>query len=216
MGGLSDGEIASNTVLRAFLDWFSETLPAILEEGQLTNERISRDWSQIAQAQNQQIGRYAAKRGIHMGTTATALLLAFGQYYVMNVGDTRLYLLRDGVEQLTEDQTFVARELAQGRMTKEQAAADPRRNVLLQCIGASNEVTPDFFFGDYREGDAFLLCTDGFRHLLRKEELQQAFMGEDSSSEQSLKQQCVRLTELNKQRGETDNITAAIIKAVRG
>lgn len=87
MGGLSDGEIASNTVLRAFLDWFSETLPAILEEGQLTNERISRDWSQIAQAQNQQIGRYAAKRGIHMGTTATALLLAFGHYYVMNVGD---------------------------------------------------------------------------------------------------------------------------------
>ena len=71
------------------------------------------------------------------------MLLTQTRYYIMNVGDSRAYELTDGLKQLTNDQTFVAREVALGNMTPEQALVDERRNVLLQCVGASDEVYPD-------------------------------------------------------------------------
>ncbi len=213
MGGLADGEIASNTVLHAFADWFTNDLPTLLETG-LTESAVQMQWSVIARAQNLKIGRHAQERGIHMGTTAAVLLLAFGRYYALNIGDSRIYRLRDGIEQITIDQTFVSREVALGRMTIEQAKVDARRNVLLQCIGASASIEPDLFFGAYQENDVFLLCSDGFRHVVSAQELQMAFADAQWTSEAQMQARCIEMVELNKRRMENDNITVAVIKAV--
>lgn len=91
------------------------------------------------------IKQYGAGQGVNLGTTVVALLVTDRRYYLMNVGDSRAYLVNDKLIQLTKDQTFVGREIELGHMTIEQAKTDPRRNVLLQCVGASEIVNPDMF-----------------------------------------------------------------------
>lgn len=82
-----------------------------------------------------------------LGTTVTAILLTENRYYIINVGDTRAYEISDNVTVMTRDHSVVAREIEQGIITPEQAKNDVRRSVLLQCIGASEEVYPDMFWG---------------------------------------------------------------------
>lgn len=93
------------------------------------------------------------------------------QYYIIHVGDSRVYLINDKVNLLTHDQTFVAREIAAGRMTKEQAKTDSRRSVLLQCVGASPVVEPEFLSGTIQKNAVYMLCSDGFRHQITEEEM---------------------------------------------
>ena len=99
-----------------------------------------------------------------MGTTVTAMILTGGYYYIVNVGDSRAYEICSNLQVLTRDQTVVAREVEQGLLTLEQAETDPRRSVLLQCIGASDVVYPDFFLGEVKKDAVYMLCSDGFRH----------------------------------------------------
>lgn len=97
-------------------------------------------------------------------------------------------------------------------MTPEQAAVDPQRNVLLQCIGASSVIQPDFFSGKLSEGQVYLLCCDGFRHTIQPQEIHQALNPAVMTSEQAMQNALVALTELNKRRLEEDNISAILIR----
>ena len=104
------------------------------------------------------------------------------------------------------------REIALKKITPEDARKDPRRNILLQCIGASQAINPQYVTGKVESGTLFLLCSDGFRHMVTSEELQQSLDAE-FKSEQEMKNRLRFLTELNKSRYETDNISAALIRA---
>lgn len=133
-------------------------------------------------------------------------------YYIANVGDSRIYQIRDELKQLTKDQTFVQREMDEGRMTYDEARRDSRRNVLLQCVGASEVIEPDFYTGMIDPGTMFLLCSDGFRHVIAAEELYQYLTPYRVLNEQAMKESLVYLTDLNKYRQEVDNISAALIR----
>ena len=86
------------------------------------------------------------------------LLITQTRYFALNVGDSRIYELTDSaLRQLTTDHTFVGREVAMGRMTPEEAQTDTRRNVLLQCVGASEAVYPEFLFGTPVQNSVYLL-----------------------------------------------------------
>lgn len=89
-----------------------------------------------------------------------------GKYFIAQSGDFRAYEIGDEIKQITEDQSFVAREIKRGSMTKEQALIDPRRNVLLQCIGASKTVGPAFYEGEVKEPKGFILCSGGFNPMI--------------------------------------------------
>lgn len=148
MGGLAKGELASATVIRAFDKWVNDDLQMICQNGPgyIEDSVIRAQWESIVANQNQKIKQYGAGQGVNLGTTVVALLVTDMRYYLMNVGDSRAYLVNDKLIQLTKDQTFVGREIELGHMTIEQAKTDPRRNVLLQCVGASEIVNPDMFF----------------------------------------------------------------------
>ena len=163
---------------------------------------------------NQKLGNYGSSNNFMLGTTVSAILMYKGEYYIVHVGDSRVYELTDTAKVLTKDQTFVAREVAMGRMTEEQAKIDPRRSVLLQCVGASNIVQPDFLKGEIKEDAVYLLCSDGFRHQISEEEMINKIGPNNTSDEESMKDGCIYLTELVKQRRETDNITVGLIKTV--
>ena len=211
MGGLSKGELASATVIKAFANWFQSGLKELLEEGFQENHLYDQ-WREIIEQQNQRITNYGNYNRISLGTTVVGVLIFNNRYYAINVGDSRLYLIRDSLQQITKDQSYIQREMDAGRMTPEQAKIDPQRNVLLQCVGASTVVVPDFFSGEVNQGDVFMLCSDGFRHVITGEEIYQYLNPQVLINEETMKTNSVYLTDLDKYRQEKDNISVALIK----
>ena len=140
------------------------------------------------------------------------MLLTQTRYYILNVGDSRAYELTAQIRQITRDQTFVAREVTLGNMTEQQAKTDSRRSVLLQCVGASDNVYPDMFFGQTQANALYLLCCDGFIHEITSDEIFSALRPDTLSNEQVMHQRALELIERNKRRMERDNITVALIR----
>lgn len=211
MGGLQCGEVASASVVNAFCKWSEERLPAMATAG-IKDEDISRDWTDIAVDMNNKIKAYGAQNGFKMGTTVTAMLITQDRYYIINVGDSRAYEISTAARPLTEDQTVVAMEVKNGLLTEEQAAVDPRRSVLLQCIGASDTVRPDIFFGQPVQNAVYMLCSDGFRHEITPEEIYSCFNADNMMSAEDMQKNELYLIGLNKQRSERDNISVITVR----
>lgn len=124
--------------------------------------------------------------------------------------------------QLTTDHTFVEREVSLGHMTPLQAQNDIRRNVLLQCVGTSPDVNPDFLMGEVEAGASYILCSDGFRHELQPQEMYDycyaALNGivwrvaDRAENTNLMNKQLRQLININIERGEKDNISAILIK----
>ena len=211
MGGLSKGEVASASMVKAFCKWADNRLP-LLCQGGIADEAIREDWVGLAADYNEKIKAYAASCGTNMGTTVTAMVLTGRRYYIINVGDTRAYEIAESVKVLTRDQTLVAREVELGNLTPEEAEQDSRRSILLQCIGASDVVCPDLFFGETRQNAVYMLCSDGFRHEITEAELHQYLNPNVMVESDGMKRNMEALIELNKQRQERDNITVVSIR----
>lgn len=217
MGGLAKGEIASASLIRAFLSWFEKDFPEILYN-ERNKEGIRRDviedsLNALVLDVNKKIVAYAQQHHITMGTTAAVLLAVEGKYYTMNIGDSRIYKITDSeIVQLTKDQTFVQKEMDLGRMTLEEAKVHPQRNVLLQCVGASEVILPEFTSNEYQSGDVYMLCSDGFRHLITTEEFRKVIVPTRFSNEDEMRDAAIYFTELNKSRQEKDNISVILLK----
>ncbi|WP_019153869.1 PP2C family protein-serine/threonine phosphatase [Robertmurraya massiliosenegalensis] len=211
MGGLSKGEVASASVVNAFSKWFDEELPIYLAKNEVN--KIQHRWNQMIQDQNQKIGAYGKEINVKLGTTWTALLFIDTKFMLIgHVGDSRVYRIQHKLEVLTEDQTVVGRDVRSGKLTTEQAKSDPRRNVLLQCIGASKIVEPQFIQGTAVPGEVYMLCSDGFRHMITEDEMYDALSPQVLGNETVMEEKAKELVELNKQRQETDNISVMLIK----
>lgn len=211
MGGLSKGELASATVIRAFAKWFDEELPFELESVDL--QVIGAKWSLLLKELNAQILEYSKENGIEgVGTTFSGILFMDDQYVIGHVGDTRIYHIGSSMTQLTTDQTFVAREISRGTMTLEQAKTDKRRNLLLQCIGASKVVEPQIICGKTEKG-AYMLCSDGFRHEITEAEIYESLNPINLMNKDAMHNNAKYLIEQNKNREEKDNISVLLIKA---
>ena len=211
MGGLSKGEIASATVIDAFHRWVVTRLPELCKNS-ITDDVIQNEWCDIAVIYNEKIKNYGKNEGIDLGTTLAAILLTDSRYYIINIGDSRVYEITDKATVLTKDQTLVARETELGMISEEQAKIDPRRSVLLQCIGASDEIVPDMFFGETKKNAVYMLCSDGFRHEISSEEIYQYLNPENMREKSEMKQNIESLIELNKHRQERDNISVVSIR----
>lgn len=209
IGGLSKGEIASATVIREFDEWFTKELPFELQN--LDMSVIGAKWSLILKTLNLRIQEYGKTLGERLGTTFTGVLFINNQYVVVHVGDTRLYYIGTSLNQLTSDQTLVAREILKGKLTQEQALIDKRRHVLLQCVGASKTVEPEIFCGETKQG-FYMLCSDGFRHKITEEEISNAFSFASLKIKRSMLRKCQKLIKTVKQRKEKDNISVILIK----
>lgn len=211
MGGLAKGELASASVAKAFDRWVTERLPLLCGAG-LTDEGIRAEWNRIFTEYNEKIKEYGKKSAIQLGTTAVILLLCGERYYIGNVGDSRVYEIAQCARVLTKDQTVVAREVELGQLTAEEAERDARRSVLLQCVGASDAVYPDFFFGEMKKDAVYMLCSDGFRHEISGEEIYAYLCPERMLNAEAMQENERALIALNKQRNERDNISVITIR----
>lgn len=211
MGGLSRGELASAEVIRSFAHWFDSQLPFELPEW---------DWHTAAHNVISRLRRLNAKlvnfgrcECMQLGTTATGIIAVDTQFMTFHVGDTRIYKVSDKLSQLTDDHTFVNREVKLGNMTPEEALTDPRRNALVQCIGVTDDVFPEVKLGDLESGVNYMICSDGFRHVLTEKELFEELSPHKTASKADMQKQLRQLIDKVKDRDESDNITAALFRA---
>ena len=169
MGGLAKGELASATVVRSFADWFDHELADELDNWSW--EKAGKRIAGRLKALNRSIVGYGSSQGLQLGTTATGIFALNSQYLSFHVGDTRIYKLSYKLKQLTEDHTYVSREIKRGNMTFEEAMKHPKRNALIQCVGVTGGVEPEIKFGSIDSGVNYLICSDGFRHAVSEQEI---------------------------------------------
>ena len=210
MGGLAKGELASATVVRELSKWFDEELPYELDN--LDMEVIGDKWVLMLKNINSKILDYGVKHRVSLGTTFSGILLVNDRYLIVHIGDTRVYQISDSLNQLTMDQTFIAREIRRGTMTPEQAKKDKRRNLLLQCIGASKTVEPQVIHGTAQKG-TYMLCSDGFRHEITEAEMFESLKPAALVDKKAMHSNAKYLIEQVKSRNERDNISVVLIKA---
>lgn len=145
-----------------------------------------------------------------MGTTVSVLLLTVTKYLIGQVGDSRVYLLRDGaLQQLTKDHSYVQEQVDAGFLTPEQARYHPYSNVITRCVGASPEVEADVYSGEVRVGDLYLVASDGLTGMVDDRRLQMLLM---SRAEPERKVHAL-IAEANG-RGGLDNITAIVVQVI--
>ena len=217
MGGLSRGETASAAMVNAFAKWFERGMPYLarsFQTGTFCRERLWKQWTRLINHTSSCIEAFGRSNHISLGTTAAGLLICREAFYTLNVGDSRVYLLTDQLNCLTRDQTYVQQEVDAGRMTYEQSLIDPYRNVLLQCIGTGPTVRPAFGCGRAASGQVFLLCSDGFRHVVTEEEIYSAFCPREMTGEEIMERRLFEMTEIIKERHEEDNISAVLIRTL--
>ena len=203
MGGHAAGEVASEMAVRIV----SQDLGSF--RGLSPDDAAARMIQSIRDANAAIFERTLSehdKRG--MGTTTTVLVLHANRYLLGQVGDSRGYLLRDGVfHQLTKDHSYVQEQVDAGYLTPEQARSHPYSNVITRCVGASGDVTPDLFSGTVRAGDVFLLASDGLTGMLEDDVLA-SIVKSDGTPEKWVD----RLVGEANRRGGLDNITVIIVR----
>lgn len=141
-----------------------------------------------------------------MGTTCTALVLQNGSAICAHVGDSRLYLARGHqLYLITEDHSQVREMFKQGLISAEEARYHPDKNVIFRALGSHAEVEIPTWEESVREGDRFILCSDGLHDLVENHEIEKAMITHEPHIA------CKMLVDLAKERGGHDNITVAIV-----
>ncbi|HIU67652.1 MAG TPA: serine/threonine-protein phosphatase [Candidatus Caccomorpha excrementavium] len=212
MGGLSEGELASSTLVEAALQWI-ESREDILCADVADGSWLRDEWTKLLCVHNQYLLQYGRERGIRLGTTVVLMLIAYGQYYVMNVGDSRAYEICGSIRRLTRDHSLVERQVELGILDRREARTDSRRNILTQCIGACDQIYPDYAQGKVRPGAAYLLCSDGFYHKVEEEELYRMTRRE-LADEGRLNEHLWSVIQTLRARGEFDDCSVGVIRTL--
>lgn len=206
MGGAAAGEIASSLAVDELL--------------RLLSSRSDGDAESAAMPEVAEIAIAAANEAIFsrsqrnyklsgMGTTMVGLLVEERRVWVINIGDSRCYRLRNrSLEQITEDHSLVEEQVRLGRMTRAEALRSPLRNVITRALGTQSRVTPDIVCLEAEPGDLFLLCSDGLTR-----ELSDPLIESMLSIDLPLDALCARLVEAAKRAGGHDNITCILVRA---
>jgi protein phosphatase len=200
MGGYAGGEVASKIVIAAL---------APLDDDE-PGEDLLNPLREAVLAGNAAISELVANDPEldGMGTTLTAILFAGNRLGVVNIGDSRTYLMRGGqVSQITHDDSFVQSLIDEGRITPEEANSHPQRSLLLRAL-TGHEIEPSLTVREARPGDRYLLCSDGLSSYISHETLTEAIRIQDPQDSAD------RLIELALKAGGPDNVTVIIADVI--
>jgi len=150
----------------------------------------------------------ADKQG--MGTTASCMLMGGGRWIIGHIGDSRVYLMRDGVfRQVTKDHSYVQEQVDAGFLTPEQARYHPYSNVITRCVGANAMVEADVLEGQLQNGDIYVICSDGLTGMVEDPQLKKIVESRVTPG----RMVDAMITEANR-RGGLDNITAVVVQVL--
>jgi len=151
-----------------------------------------------------------ARRGSNMGTALSVALVADGAAYICSVGDSRVYWMENGsITQVTEDHSLVAKLVAAGKLSQQEARNHPRSNLLYRTIGTDETVKAGMFRVELKKGGTLLLCTDGLWGEVEEEEIRRI-----CTEEPYTEIVCARLVQRANANGGKDNITAVVVRVL--
>lgn len=207
VGGHNSGELASRLAVGYIAEYVSvKPIRSVTEDN-----RLREYFTDCLSCANRLIYERARSNPENAGMATTAVIAYLNdrnKAYIVNVGDSRAYLIRDKrIFQVTEDHTYVNQLLRAGSITKEEAENHPKRNMITRAVGGDKFVLPDFFQFETYPGDMILLCTDGLFGELSDQEICEMALGRRSMHELAAD----LVSEANK-RGGKDNISVICIK----
>jgi protein phosphatase len=207
MGGHAAGEVASEMAV----EMLSHDLADLNNlDAADAHERVAKALRDANRAVCERTHIEPDKLG--MGSTVSALLLTDVRYLVGHVGDSRIYIVRDGgMRQLTKDHSLVQEQVDAGLLTEEQARRHPQSNVITRCIGMADEIEPDVFDGEARVGDCYLLASDGLTGMIDDRRILQLLMSRATPA----RIVDALIHEANNN-GGNDNITAVVVRVLTG
>jgi serine/threonine protein phosphatase PrpC/CRP-like cAMP-binding protein len=217
MGGHAAGEVASQHAVRTVQRVIGEN-KAVLEEfgkrhdvSEIRERTIQLLETAVNQACSEIFAMATADSGkAGMGTTLVMMMVVNGKGLMAHVGDSRLYMVRQGqIHQLTEDHSYTAEMIKRGKMTREQARQSPYANVITRAVGIQKNVQVDTLLFDIIPGDTFLLCSDGL-HGYTEDPNDLA----ENLSDAEVEKLPGKLIDLANGRGGKDNISAVVLRAV--
>lgn len=201
MGGAAAGEVASGLFVTAVREGFSSTANA-------DEETLYQLVQQVFSAANEKMIEYVSKNPDATGMGCTAELLTFveGRYIIGHVGDSRIYLFRNGkLRQLTKDHSFVQMQLDGGIITAEEARIHPKKNIVLRAVGMESDFSLDILRGNMFSRDLFLLCSDGLSDMV-----EDSAMARILAASHQLAQKAEMLIKSANEAGGRDNITVVL------
>ena len=199
MGGHNAGEVASALA--------AKTLHEFIEQAHDASESIVAEALVLA---NDEVLSAAAGNATYegMGTTVVAACIKDGSLVFGNVGDSRIYLMRDGsLEQLTDDDSWVSRVLPADAIGTEEASRHPMRHVLTKVVGLREDMEPSVGSSSFQSGDMLLLCSDGLHGVVNDDAIA-TLLARSGSVEEIAGE----LVEKALDSGSTDNITAVVVR----
>ena len=227
MGGALGGNVASELADSVYTEHIQNAFAGqISHEGETDRVGI-RDilCDAVSEANAAVSARAASDESLHgMGTTLVSALFLGDTMYAVNVGDSRLYLIGSGgITQITHDHSYVQYLLDLGKITEEEAARAPMKNIITRSVGNEEEVTPDIFVQKLPESGYVLLCSDGLTNFVPEPQIQSIVTGfsdgtidtpfsDPESGREALRERVNRLVRLANEAGGGDNITAVLIK----
>ena len=203
MGGVHGGEIASSLAAESFLHYTEKILR---EESEPDPAQILREAAAYANLRvYDRAFRDDSYRG--MGTTLVAALLKQNEAAVINIGDSRCYLLSDSsIQQITRDHSLVQSMVDRGLITASEAQTHPQKNVIMRAVGLERSIRSDIYRLDMKKNDTLLLCSDGLSNQVSAAEMCSAL-----NDEQDKFKACQKLLQLALDRGAPDNVTIALV-----
>lgn len=144
-----------------------------------------------------------------MGTTVVAATVIDGVLYVANVGDSRLYLIDEVMEQMTRDHSYVQEMVRRGELGQDEARVHPDRNIITRAIGGGEKIEVDFFEAPLQPSSRILMCSDGLTDMIEDKEIFE-IIKENQTTEEGIR--C--LIETANEYGGNDNITVVMIESV--
>ena len=210
MGGHQGGERASQMTIAGVVRLLgkgqpppaSDSLPPASADGRLAQIRDA-----VAHVNDEVLAAASTPETRGMGTTLSLAVIEGATLSVGHVGDSRVYLHRNGnLAQLTPDHSWVAEEVARGALSPEEARKHPRRNLITRAIGIGPSVEPHTFAAELEQGDILLLCSDGLHGLVGDEQIGAVLSGKEP------KEAADALVDMANAAGGNDNITAVVAR----
>ncbi len=212
VGGHDDGEVASNIALKALAGHLINALmrPELFEEESTPDSgSLEQLLTEAVRVANRVVYDQGQQNSNGMGTTLTAMLIVGSMVCIANVGDSRLYLLRNNsLTQLTTDHSLVADMVTAGTIQKDEIYTHPQRNIIHRCLGMGEDIEVDLFTETVNPSDSFLLCSDGLWEMVRDNEIRATLQQHDDPQSA-----CDRLIEIANENGGVDNISVVVVKA---
>jgi len=205
MGGAKAGNIASTLASETFINTLIGQ-PMTLQDKTLTNDVML----DAAMAANRVVYEMAKSNSDYkgMGTTLVGAVVRAGQASVINVGDSRAYLISGNkMRQITRDHSLVEDMIVRGDITREEAQRHPNRNLITRVIGTEPKVARDVFEVELKPGDRLLFCSDGLTNLASDADILQ-----ELKSHEDIEKCCEMLITRALAKGGTDNVTALMIQ----